>query len=235
MDALSYVNIFSTKGVEYLIVISFFILLIPFWRFLQETEEPVYSMSRLRIPLGIFFDSTHSWAFLETAGKIRVGVDDFLTNITGPATLKPLKHNGDHVVRGETISLVEAGGRQLKIYAPLSGTVSRLNRKTIRRFGKTTQAAFSHNWLLKISPDRWEQEQSYLMRGKQTRAWMKTELNRLRDFLAFSAYKFSPDLPTVLLQEGGELADHLLAELPDEIWLEFQAEFLDGARIQPER
>ena len=41
MDAFSYVNIFSTKGIEYLIVISFFILFVPFWRFLQETEEPV--------------------------------------------------------------------------------------------------------------------------------------------------------------------------------------------------
>ncbi|NQV16514.1 hypothetical protein HQ531_13715, partial [bacterium] len=73
MEAFSYVNIFSTKGIEYLIVISFFIVVVPFWRFLKETDMPLPSMAAIRLPKGVFFDTTHTWAFLETAGKIRVG------------------------------------------------------------------------------------------------------------------------------------------------------------------
>ena len=108
MDAYSYVNIFSTKGIEYLIVISFFIVVVPFWRVLRETEMPVLSMAGIRLPRGVYFDPTHTWAFLETAGKIRVGVDDFMANITGPLNVKLLKKPGDHVERGEAISYLSA-------------------------------------------------------------------------------------------------------------------------------
>ena len=69
MDAFSYVNIFSTKGIEYLIVISFFIVIVPFWKILKETEIPTPSMARIRLPRGVYFDTTHTWAFLETAGR----------------------------------------------------------------------------------------------------------------------------------------------------------------------
>jgi glycine cleavage system H protein len=31
----------------------------------------------------------------------------------------------------------------------------------------------------------------------------------------------------VVLQDGGEIADHALAELPEEIWDEFQDKFLN--------
>ncbi len=31
MDGFSYNNIFETKGIEYLVIIAFFLILIPFW------------------------------------------------------------------------------------------------------------------------------------------------------------------------------------------------------------
>jgi len=231
MDAFSYVNIFSTKGIEYLIVISFFILFIPFWRFLQETEEPVFSMAHLRLPQGVFFDRTHTWAFLETAGKIRVGIDDFLANITGPTTVRLLKRPGDHVSRGEVISILESRGKSLQVYAPLSGTIHRSNRRVLNKFGKTTKSTFTSNWLLKVIPDHWEQDRRFMVVGKQAREWINREFGRLRDFLAFTNHKYSPDLQPVILQEGGEIEDHLLSDLPADIWTEFQAEFIDAVKI----
>jgi glycine cleavage system H protein len=41
MDGFTYVNIFDTKGVEYLAIIAFLLLLIPFWLFLKNQYFPV--------------------------------------------------------------------------------------------------------------------------------------------------------------------------------------------------
>ena len=39
MDGFSYNNIFETKGIEYLVVIAFFALLIPFWITLNKQAK----------------------------------------------------------------------------------------------------------------------------------------------------------------------------------------------------
>lgn len=231
MDAFSYVNIFSTKGIEYLITIGFFIALIPFWRILQETEMPTLSMAGIRLPQGVYFDPTHTWAFLETAGKIRVGVDDFMANITGPLNVKHLKRPGDHVTRGEAISYLETGGKRLQVYSPLSGTISRTNRGMTRKFSKMTNSTFTNNWLLKITPDHWDQDRRFMLMGKPAKEWISQEFGRLRDFMAFTNHKYSSDLQPVLLQDGGEIDNQLLSNLSADIWIEFQVEFIDAVKV----
>jgi hypothetical protein len=56
---------------------------------------------------------------------------------------------------------------------------------------------------------------------------LNKELGRLKDFMAMRAEKYSHEPAMVVLQDGGELSDNLLSELPDEIWQDFQKEFLD--------
>ncbi|MCE1199341.1 MAG: hypothetical protein LWW85_10270, partial [Marinilabiliales bacterium] len=65
MDGFSYHNIFATKGIEYLIVVVFAAILIPFWLALnkqvRENKKPqkrlrTLSAAALRIPQGIFFN-----------------------------------------------------------------------------------------------------------------------------------------------------------------------------------
>ena len=36
MDGFTYHNIFDTKGIEYLVIIAFFAILIPFWMLLNK-------------------------------------------------------------------------------------------------------------------------------------------------------------------------------------------------------
>ena len=74
MDGFSYINIFDTKGIEYLIVIGFLVLFIPFWRALNK---PVKARARyreamgvltpevLRIPQGLHYCKSHMWTHLK--------------------------------------------------------------------------------------------------------------------------------------------------------------------------
>jgi len=36
MEGFTYVDIFATKGIEYLVIILFLLLIIPFWKFLSK-------------------------------------------------------------------------------------------------------------------------------------------------------------------------------------------------------
>ena len=57
--------------------------------------------------------------------------------------------------------------------------------------------------------------------------WTRTELLRFRDFVAGSVRKYTPEASMIIMQDGGELCDRPLADLPDEIWKDFQKSFLD--------
>jgi len=92
MDGFSYSNIFETKGIEYLIIIAFLILIIPFWIIINRQARikmqigkamGILSANILRIPQGLFYSRNHTWAHLGSSGNAGVGLHDFLLHITG--------------------------------------------------------------------------------------------------------------------------------------------------------
>lgn len=113
MEEYTYINIFDTKGIEYLVIIGFLLLLIPFWRALNEPlKERVTVISPLRvltenilkIPQGIFYSQNHTWAHLQREGYAHIGLDDLLLHIIGQVKVNILKIPGDEVVKGEKIA-----------------------------------------------------------------------------------------------------------------------------------
>ncbi|MCF7823177.1 MAG: hypothetical protein K9N35_03305 [Candidatus Marinimicrobia bacterium] len=230
MDSFIYHNIFATKGIEYILIISFFLVFIPFYNFLKEVEGPLFSLSNVRLPKGILFDKTHTWAFLRSAGQVQVGIDDFLAALTGPVSLKLMKQNGETVNRGDHLATLMSDNKKLKIYSPVSGVLSGTNRHALKTFSKRTHNDFTENWLFDLKPLRWDIEKKMLLLGEKAREWVQEEQTRLRDVLAFAERKYSPLPEPVLLQEGGEIRDHVLEPLSSEIWEEFQTEFIDAVK-----
>ena len=110
MDGFSYNNIFDTKGIEYLVIIAFLLLLIPFWLALNRQVKikeqirkalGVLSASILKVPQGIYYFKNHTWAYLEKSGIAKVGLDDLLLHITGEVTIRQLKNPGETISKGE--------------------------------------------------------------------------------------------------------------------------------------
>ncbi|MDP3444639.1 MAG: hypothetical protein Q8T08_17410, partial [Ignavibacteria bacterium] len=112
MEGFFYSNIFETKGLEYILTIIFFALLIPFWLILNNRAAikkgiqralGVLSPARLNIPEGILHSQNHTWLYLFKSGTARVGADDLLMRIMGEVTIQPLKNLGEFVKLGEPI------------------------------------------------------------------------------------------------------------------------------------
>ena len=95
MEGFTYTNIFETKGIEYLVILSFFALLIPVWLIMNRKTQQEKSgklagfvtADSIKIPQGLFFSKYHTWVYLGANGEAKVGVDDFLLHFTGDVTI----------------------------------------------------------------------------------------------------------------------------------------------------
>lgn len=230
MDSFTYTNIFATKGIEYILIIAFFLAFVPFYNYLREVESPLFSLAKIRLPRGVFFDRTHTWAYLKSEGQVQVGIDDFLAALTGPVQLRLNKQTGETVIRGDHLATLQSENKSLKIYAPISGTLRGVNKSSLKRFSKRTNNEFTENWLFDMEPKRWDLEKTMLILGEKAQQWINQEQARLRDVLAFAERKYDLNVQPILLQEGGEITDHVLEDMSPEIWEEFQSEFIDAVK-----
>lgn len=240
MDSFSYNNIFETKGIEYLIIIAFLILIIPFWLRINQRiaikreikrAMGIFSAGILRIPQGLFFSNNHTWAHLEMSGNASVGIDDFLQHVTGKVNITNLKKPGTYISKGEFLVDIARNGKTLHINAPISGKITDTNTRLINNPGVINEDPYGDGWIYKINPSDWieETESYYLANGAL--AWSKKEIERLKNFISVSINKYSMGTSQVILQDGGEMCDNPLSELPGEAWLDFEDKFL---KQQPE-
>ncbi len=236
MDEFSYHNIFDTKGMEYLAVIAFLLLLIPFWMALNRKVSVkeqfrkafgVLSAAVLRIPQGIFYSKHHTWAYLEKSGIAKVGLDDLLLHITGEVSLNHLKHPGDMINKGDLIASIDQEGKSLNIFSPISGTMINTNPGLNENPELLNADPYGKGWVYTIKPSNWVVEIPSFYLADEATIWLKNELERYKDFLAMNLKRYSPDNSMTILQDGGELSDNSLSGLPKEMWQDFQQEFLN--------
>ena len=240
MDGFSYYNIFETKGMEYLIIIAFLALLIPFSLFLNKKVKirdqfhkamGILNASVLRIPQGLFYSENHTWVHLAKSGVANVGMDDLLLHLTGQVSVNYLKKPGETIAKDELMSEIDHQGKILKIYSPLSGQITETNSELEYQPGLLNADPYGSGWLYRIKPASWQTETSSYHMADAARDWSQMELLRFRDFLAIDLPKYTPETSMVTLQDGGELRDNLLPELPDEVWNDFQKEFLNPESV----
>jgi glycine cleavage system H protein len=235
MDGFTYNNIFEMKGIEYLAIVVFFAILIPFWLLLnrevktkQKVHQHLGSLTpySLQIPQGLFFSRLHTWAHLEKSGLAKVGLDDLLVHITGEVCLNRLLDSGERIKKGDFLGEIVQNDKRLKIYSPISGEIVGTNPLLIKNPELLNEDPYQRGWMYKIKPMSWVADtQSYFL-AEDASLWARQELERFKDFLAQSLGKYSPDPSAVILQDGGELRDQPLSELPDEVWQDFQQNFL---------
>ena len=236
MDGFSYSNIFETKGIEYLIIIAFLCLIIPFWIIINKQKAVkmqakkalgILSANILRIPRGLFFSKNHTWTHLQRSGNAMVGLDDFLLHVTGEIKFRSFKKPDDFIRRGDLIAEIVQNGKILKITSPISGKIVSTNSKLKFNPGILNEDPYIKGWIYKIDPSGWiEETRSYFL-ADEAIAWSKREMIRFKDFLAESMNKYTPETSLLILQDGGELCDQPLSELPDEVWQDFQKSFLN--------
>ena len=232
MEQFVYSDIFDTKGIEYIVVILFFMLLIPFWYLLNRPAKmkevvggafQALNLQALRIPQGLLFNRNHTWSHLEKSGVASVGLDDLLLHLTGGVELNYLKEQEEKVQRGEPIARIIQNGKELLITSPLSGKIDHVHKQLEQNPKAVMDDPYSA-WLYRIKPENWQEEVGDTLLADQASEWTGRELERFRDYLAETFAESAGAKP--ILQEGGELTGHPLSEMDQGAWKEFQEKFL---------
>ena len=196
----------------------------------SHEKEPLpagaFTENNVRVPKGLFFDKTHTWAFMQSDGRVRVGVDDFLPRVTGELTGIRMKNAGESIKKGEVILSLVQKGKQLNIKAPVSGVILEQNRRLLNDMSMIHSDPYSGGWVYMIEPTNWLREIQLMFMADRFRAWLKDEFSRLKDFFApFQSGELQ--YSRVIYQEGGEMKEGALTEFGPEVWEDFQTRFIE--------
>jgi glycine cleavage system H lipoate-binding protein/ABC-type phosphate transport system substrate-binding protein len=189
-----------------------------------------FDISGINAPKGLWFDKSHTWAFMEQNGMVRVGIDDFLQHITGPLSRVQMKNPGEKVMKGEKIFTIIQNGKHLDICSPVSGTIRTQNGMLNSRSSLLNSAPYSDGWVYTIEPTNWLRDTEFLFMAEKYTTWVKQEFTRLKEFFATSLVSQQIHQMPVVLQDGGEMEDHVLASFGPEVWEEFQMRFIDATK-----
>jgi len=141
-----------------------------------------------------------------------------------------MKNPGEKVKKGEQLFSIIQQGKQLDIYAPISGIIKDYNHILSEKTSIINSSPYSNGWVYLIEPTNWTRELRFLLMGEKYKEWLKNEFSRLKDFLALSVKGDNVNDAHIVLQDGGELKDGILAELGPNVWEDFQTQFIDTSK-----
>ncbi len=194
-------------------------------KYKKYSTQGLLSRESLVVPTGLYFDKSHTWAFMEKDGLVGVGIDDFLQHVIGPVTKINMKETGSKIKKGESFLSINQDGKQLCLKAPISGTIKSQNKELLSNSELLNNSPYEKGWVYMIEPSNWLVEIQFLSMWKKYNDWLKNEFTRLKEFLN-DFVKPTPEYSPVL-QDGGELKDGVLTEFGPEIWEDFQENFID--------
>jgi glycine cleavage system H protein len=233
MNGFTYHNIFATKGIEYLAIITFFLVLVPFWvllnrkkKYSAEIQQPTDPNAHLKHPNGLVFSRQHTWAFLHKSGFARIGLNAMLVKLLGNFEIKFLKNAGDFVSQGEQIACLIIGDRNLSIHAPITGKILKTNTIVRNSSDIIELNPYEKGWLIEVEPQSWITEIANYTMADEAHLWVKSEWARFKDFITFHSYNSMEPSMLRVMQDGGELAENPLNGMPENVWAEFQRDFL---------
>ena len=195
-------------------------------------SSSAFNENSVEIPNGLYFDKSHTWAFMEKDGIVKVGIDDFLQHATGPITRTIMKNPGDKIKKGEQIMTLVQSGKHLNICAPISGTIKDINESLVTDPSMINSSPYAEGWVYMIEPSNWIREVEFLKMAGSYKQWLLNEFSRLKDFIAVSVKSDSPASAHLVLQEGGELKDNILQNFGPELWEDFQKHFIDTSQLR---
>lgn len=166
-----------------------------------------------------FYAPGHTWLRRRDGrGTLELGVDDLAQRLVPSVTAVDLPRPGATFAKGDAIAVLHAGRREVRIQAPVGGTVAAVNGAVERDPGLVKRDGHRRGWLVAFAPA--DPSFADLPRGDAAEGWLKREAARwtrlLEDQLGFAA------------ADGGNLVAPAPAALGEEGWEKLTKAFLEA-------
>jgi len=228
MEGFKYVDIFATKGIEYIVAIAFLILLIWFWKWLNKPAVSSVGLNKSkknRVSLvdwfhlanDYYYHQGHSWVNAEKNDIVNIGIDDFAQKLIGIPAKVNLPAIGTKLKQGENAIQVEIDGRSIKFLSPVDGDVVAVNEKVIQSPGIINKDPYEQGWLIKVKSNRLGANLKNLLSGNVARAWIEDTVDKLSKTITGNY--------GVVMQDGGTITNGFIKELAPDHWEQVAGEF----------
>ncbi len=164
-----------------------------------------------RLPGGVFVHGGHTWAFLESSGEARVGIDEFARGVIGRIDRIEVPAPGATLRQGERAFTVVQGRKRIEFVSPLDGVVAAVNSDPGALRGDVYQAG----WLLAVAPANLVHNLKKLRIAADATAWLEKETRRFVEFMALHYAR--PQEVGVTMADGGQVAAGALEKVDGEL------------------
>ncbi|MBU1964997.1 MAG: hypothetical protein KKD24_04180 [Proteobacteria bacterium] len=162
----------------------------------------------IRINGSIFYHPDHCWVKVENPEKVRIGIDDLLTQLISDVKVVILPQAGSFTSEGEYCAHIIQADYILPVVSPLSGSVQTINPRLINEPGLITDDPKGDGWLITIKPNNLESDLKNLLFGRKALSWYRREEKEIiaRTDLML---KHNPESVGPTMQDGGVRMDCL--------------------------
>jgi glycine cleavage system H protein len=226
MDGIGAVDIFATKGIEYLIVIAFLAALVFYWKLLGPSESDTATVGPrpsgrgwFAAPREYLFHPGHAWAAPEEGDLFRVGMDDFAQQLVGEPTALDLPNPGEQMKQGDLGWTVRVGPRSVRMLSPVDGVVESVNAEVCASPGIVCDDPYEDGWLVKVRVGDPDQPQRNLLSADMARDWLDRAAEGLRAMWTRELGVALPDGGVPIKGFGRAMSDDHWDDLAEELLL----------------
>ena len=105
----------------------------------------------MQVPPDLLYTKTHEWARRDGA-EVVVGITSHAQEELRDVVFVELPKMGRSVKQGEAVAVIESVKAAFDIYAPVSGTVSRVNDAVAKSPQLVNQDCYGVGWLYALTP-----------------------------------------------------------------------------------
>jgi glycine cleavage system H protein len=229
MDAFQFVDIFSTKGLEYILVLSFLLMFIMYWRFLNkpvsqkrhistDSKINIVTHNAFKMAENYYYHPGHSWLSVGDKNIVKVGLDDFAVKMAGKLDAVSLPSKNQMIQQGDKAWSLKIAGKSIEMLSPVNGRVTEVNKQVLANPSIISDSPYENGWLFKIEPSNLTGNVKNLLRGNYATAWLQETLNSI-------STRFTDNLG-VVMQDGGLPIEGFAMELDKKDWDKLIKEYL---------
>jgi glycine cleavage system H protein len=165
-------------------------------------EESPKGGSSTQINGSIFYHPDHCWVKVEDPEKVRIGIDDFLTQLIANVKVVILPQVGNFNNQGECYAHIIQEDHILPVISPLSGSIQAVNLRLRKKPELIINDPMGDGWLIIIKPENLENDLKNLLFGKKALLWYQ---RKEREIIARAnlMLKHNPKAVGPTMQDGG--------------------------------
>ena len=106
----------------------------------------------MNVPADRRYTDQHEWGLVED-GKVRIGITDYAQDALGDVVFVDLPEVDTPVQAGAMVAEVESTKSLAEVYAPITGTIIRVNSALTSKPELINQDPYGQGWFIVIDPD----------------------------------------------------------------------------------